>query len=104
MARPVGSWQGTSSQTIGFNSDTGRFRIAWQTRNQHGRGGGAFKLTVHSAVSGRPLQVVADHHGEGSGTTEFADDPRQYNLMVDSVNLDWSLSVEEIVVTEKESR
>jgi hypothetical protein len=37
---------------------------------------------------------VLDHKGEGSGTIEFNDDPRSYNLMIESVNVDWSIAVD----------
>ncbi|MGH9384280.1 MAG: hypothetical protein ACRD2N_08365 [Vicinamibacterales bacterium] len=96
-SRPVGSWQGTGSQSVGdINSDTGRFHITWETRREQPTGQGTFKLTVRSAVSGRPLQVVVDHRGEGSGQADFADAGRIYDFLVDSNNLEWSFSVVEI--------
>lgn len=98
VARPAGAWEGTGSTTIGLESDTGRFRIHWRTRNEHASREGRFRLTVHSAVSGRPLQVVVDHRGEGSGQADFADDPRPYNLMVDAADVLWSFSVDAIGV------
>jgi hypothetical protein len=97
VTRQAGSWQGRGNGTIGIVSDSGRFRIRWEVRNEHPKGSGTFRLAVHSAVSGRPLQVVADQRGEGSGTTDFADDPRPYNFMVDSSNVDWSITVDEVV-------
>ncbi len=97
MTRPVGTWQGRGNQTIGFVSDSGRLRIGWQARNEKPASSGTFRLAVHSAVSGRPIQVVADHRGEGTGTVDFADDPRSYNLMIESANVDWSITVDEIV-------
>lgn len=97
--RPVGSWQGRGNRTIGLVSDSGQFRISWQTRNEDPPRSGTFRLTVHSAVSGRPIQVVADHQGDGSGTADVADDPRPYHLMVDSANIEWSISVEEVVAS-----
>lgn len=98
VTRPVGSWQGRGNSTIGVNSDTGRFHIAWQARNEHPAGRGTFRLAVHSAVSGRPIQLITEQRGEGDGSADFQDDPRPYNLMIDSSNLDWSVSVEEVVV------
>jgi hypothetical protein len=95
-ARPLGTWEGSGSRTIGINSDSGRFRVKWETR-EGASPGGSFRLTVHSAVSGRPIQVIADHEGAGGATVDFADDPRPYNLMVDSTGVHWSFSVEEIV-------
>jgi hypothetical protein len=97
VTRPAGSWQGRGNSTIGFVSDSGRFRITWETRNEQPPRTGTFRLSVNSAVSGRPIQLIADHHGEGQGAASVDDDPRQYNFMVDSANVDWSVSVEEVV-------
>jgi hypothetical protein len=83
--------------TIGFVSESGRFRVQWETRNEHSPSSGSFRLTVHSAVSGRPIQVIADHRGAGSGSARVDDDPRPYNFMIESANVDWSFSVEEVV-------
>lgn len=49
-------------------------------------------------MSGRPIQVVADHRGEGSGSTDFEDDPRIYDVTVDSANVNWVFTVEELVL------
>jgi hypothetical protein len=104
VTRPAGAWQGTGNSTIGFVSDSGRFRVDWETRHETRAGAGTFRLTVHSAVSGRPIEEIADHRGEGRGSAEFADAPRVYNFMVESANLEWSFSVHEIVtVTETRS-
>lgn len=100
--RPAGSWQGTGSRTIGFVSESGRFRITWEARDEHPPAKGSFRLTVHSAVSGRPIEVVADQQGEGRGTADIADDPRPYNFMVESAGAEWSFSVEEIRVIDRE--
>lgn len=98
VTRPVGTWQGRGNSTIGVVSDTGRFHISWQARNEQPAGSGTFRLAVHSAVSGRPIQLIAEQRGEGGGRADVADDPRPYNLMIDSANLDWSVSVDEVVV------
>ena len=97
VTRPLGSWQGRGSQTIGVVSESGRLRIIWETRNERSPGSGTFKLALHSAVSGRPIQLIADVRGERQGSADVTEHPRPYNLMVDSANLDWSFSVEEIV-------
>lgn len=98
--RSEGPWQGSGNRTIGFVSDSGRFQVTWETRTEHAAGG-TFRLTVHSAVSGRPIQVLVDHRGEGRGTASFADDPRPYNFMVESANIEWSFSVEEAVTVDR---
>ena len=97
VTRPAGSWQGRGDRTIGFVSESGRFRVQWETRNEHPASEGTFRLTVHSAVSGRPIQEIANHHGPGSGVRKVDDDPRPYNLMVESANVDWLISIEEEV-------
>ena len=97
VTRPAGSWQGRGNMTIGFGSESGRFQVRWETRNEDLPATGTFRLTVHSAVSGRPIQVIADHRGPGSGSARVEDDPRPYNLMVESTNVDWSVSIDEEV-------
>jgi hypothetical protein len=99
--RPAGTWQGTGNRTIGFVSESGRFDVTWETRNERPAGTGTFRLTVHSAVSGRPIQVLADQRGEERGRASVADDPRPYNFMVESANIEWSIAVEEIVAVER---
>jgi hypothetical protein len=101
VTRPVGSWHGKGNSTIGVVSDTGRFHIDWSTRNEQPAGAGTFRLVVHSAVSGRPIQPVAEQKGEGSGSFDFQDDPRPYDLMIDSANIEWSISVQEVVVASR---
>lgn len=90
----LGSWQGRDNATLGFVSDSGRFQIKWEARNENPKGSGRLHIVVHSAVSGRPLQDVLTQKGDGSGTIDFNDDPRSYNLMVESVNVDWSIAVD----------
>ena len=98
IPQQVGTWEGSGNHTIGFVSHSGKFRIRWATRPEPGQPEGVFHLTVHSAVSGRPLQEIADQRGVGEGTFDFEDDPRQYNLMVSSSGLLWSIVVDEIVI------
>ena len=93
---PVGSWSGRGTATVGdIPSETGRFHITWETKNESPRGTGTFKLTMRSAISGRPLQLVADHKGVGTGTAEYDEGPRTYDFLVESSNVDWSFRVEE---------
>jgi hypothetical protein len=96
VTRVVGSWQGHGTTTVGdVNSDTGRLRITWQTRNESPKGAGTFKLTLRSGVSGRTIGIVADHSGEATGTAEFDEGPRTYDFLVESAGVDWSFRVEE---------
>jgi len=97
--QPVGSWSGHGNvQSESFTSDTGAMRVRWQTSNEVPAHAGAFRLTAHSAISGRPLQLAVDHRGVGGGTSYISEDPRVFYIVVDSANLDWSFTVEEAVV------
>ena len=104
-SRPVGSWRGTGDQSVGdINSDTGRFHITWETRAETRPGAGTFKLTLRSAVSGRPLQVIVDHKGEGKGEADFADAGRIYDFLIDSHDVEWSFSVVELYLAYEKPR
>ncbi len=94
----IGAWQGEGSHTIGFVSHSGKFRVRWRAEALPGVEPGAFRLGVNSAVSGRPLDLPVDHQGPGEGVFNFEDDPRQYNLMVESSGLAWTIDVDEVVL------
>ena len=96
VTREVGAWQGHGTATVGdIPSETGRFRIHWETTNESPAGAGTFKLTMRSAISGRPLQLVVDHRGEGAGTADYDEGPRTYDFLVESTSLDWKFRVDE---------
>jgi hypothetical protein len=97
VVRSLGTFSGRGSQTIGVVSESGHLRVSWHTRNEQPAGTGTFRLALHSGVSGRPIELITDQRGEVHGTKDVTDDPRPYNLMVDSQNLDWTFTVEEIV-------
>jgi hypothetical protein len=97
VTRPAGHWEGQGNATLGFVSESGRLRIAWRATQQSPAAAGTLRVAVHSAVSGRPLRVIVDHRGAGSGTVNFDDDPRSYNLMVESTGIAWTLTVDELV-------
>ena len=104
VTRPLGTFSGRGDQTIGVVSESGWLRVTWETRNEAPPGTGTFRLALHSGVSGRPIELITDERGPGKGTHEVTDDPRPYNLMVESANLDWSFSVEEIVAAPSRRR
>jgi hypothetical protein len=98
MWKQLGTWSGRgNAQTESFIGLTGALRMHWQTRNESPRGTGTFRLILHSAISGRPLQDTVDEKGQGEGTVYIAEDPRVFYALVESANLDWSLTVEEAV-------
>src|SRR4029077_2587396 len=62
--RSLGAWSGSGSmQTESFTSDTGSLRVRWQTNDEARPGDGTFRVTLHSAISGRPLVQAVDHRG-----------------------------------------
>jgi hypothetical protein len=95
--RAVGSWSGHGNkQTESFTSESGALRVRWRTTGTGSPGSaGAFRVTAHSAISGRLLEQVVDHAGAGSGVGYVNQNPNVVYLMVESDHLDWTLSVEE---------
>jgi hypothetical protein len=94
--RAVGSWSGHGNkQTESFTSDSGALRVRWTTTPRSPGGAGAFRVTAHSAISGRLLEQVVDHSGAGSGLGYVNQNPNVVYLMVESDQLDWTLWVEE---------
>jgi hypothetical protein len=96
--RTIASWSGRGNrQTESFTSDTGALRVRWVTSHGAPGGAGGFRVTAHSAISGRLLETVVDHRGTGSGVGFVNQDPHVFYLMVESDRLDWTFSVEEAV-------
>jgi hypothetical protein len=94
----LGHWSGNGSrQTESFDVTTGALRLRWETRPRSGAGDARFRVWLHSAISGRPLQVFVDRAGAGagSGTAHVADDPRVSYLVVESEHVDWTATLEE---------
>jgi hypothetical protein len=97
--RPIGAWSGRgNTQTDSFNIESGQLRIKWETKNEASPGAGAFKVMVHSAVSGRPIALAVEHRGAGRDTAYVTDEPRLYHLVIESSDVDWTVAVEEAVI------
>ena len=94
--KPVGAWSGRGNrQTETFTSDTGGFRVRWETRNETTPGAGALKIVFRSGDSGRPIIDAVDVRGVGRDAVEVADNVRWYFLTIESANVDWTVSVDE---------
>lgn len=94
--RPVGTWTGHGRlQTESWPGDSGAMRIKWKAT--HATADSLFQLTIHSAISGRPMETMVDHVGDGEGTEYFTDDPRVFFAVVDAKNLEWTFTIEEPV-------
>jgi hypothetical protein len=91
----VGTWTNTAPlQTESFVSETGSFRLKW-TAKVDGETPGHLKVTLHSAVSGRPLATVFEHEGAGGDTAYVSEDPREFFLVIDAERTEWTLEVAE---------
>ncbi|HLG95815.1 MAG TPA: hypothetical protein VKX49_05840 [Bryobacteraceae bacterium] len=94
--RAMNSWSGHgNTQTDSFDIGYAPIRIRWETKNESPPGMGTFHLTVNSAVSGRELTVAVDRTGVGHGISYINLDPHWAYLVVESKNLDWTVTVEE---------
>jgi hypothetical protein len=94
--KPVGTWTGRgNTQTESFMSDTGGFRVRWETRHETAPGAGALKVTFRSGDSGRPIIEAVDVRGAGHDTVEVADNVRWYFLTIESAGIEWTVSVDE---------
>jgi hypothetical protein len=94
--RPLESFSGRgNTQTESFNVESTQWRIKWEVRNEPG----TFSVVVHSSVSGRPLMQAVEHKGTGKGVAYVTEDPRLYHLVIDSSAGEWSIQVEEAVVS-----
>ena len=98
--KTMGTWSGHgNSQTDSFDMNIFRWRVRWKTSNETAPGKGHFVLTVNSAISGRPLAEIVRHDGPGEGLADVNDDPRLYHMVIDSNDIDWTVTVEEPIVT-----
>jgi hypothetical protein len=94
--RPLGTWSGQGDlQTESFVFDGGVMRVRWETTSKTPNAGGTFNLTLHSAVSGRPIGVITEHEGPGKGEVYIPEEPRPTYAIVESDGLVWSFTVEE---------
>jgi hypothetical protein len=95
---PLGTWTGTGDrQTESFDVRTGTLKLVWETFDERAPGAGRFRVELHSAISGRPLQTVLDTVGVGVDSAYVADEPRVSYLVVTSEALDWRVRLEEAV-------
>jgi len=94
--KEVGAWSGRgNAQTESFTSDTGGFRVRWETRNESAPGAGRLKVVFRSGDSGRPIMEAVDARGVGHDEEEVADNVRWYFLTIESANVDWTVHVDE---------
>jgi hypothetical protein len=91
-----GKWTGRAGQqTDPFISTTGLLRITWEAHGASNANTGAFRIILHSDVSGRPLLVAVDRHGPGKDITYVTEDPRGFFFVIESDGFEWSVEVAE---------
>ncbi|HTS47524.1 MAG TPA: hypothetical protein VMH05_06245 [Bryobacteraceae bacterium] len=99
--RAVGSWSGRGdAQTDSFDIGYSDVRIRWETNNEKPAGEGTFRAAVCSAVSGRELVTAVNQKGAGHNIAYVSVDPHWSYLLINSKNLDWSVTVEELTTIE----
>lgn len=100
----LGDWSGREGrQTESFDVTTGSLRISWETSEAAGTpedGPGHLRVSLHSAISGRPLETLVDARGAARGDVRFATGPRVAYLLVESTGITWSVRLEEGVPAE----
>jgi hypothetical protein len=74
-------------------------RLRWRTTKETAPGAGRFTVTLHSAVSGRPLQTIVEAHGVGSGTANVAEEQRWSHFVIDAENVEWQMTLEQPFAT-----
>jgi hypothetical protein len=96
--RSLGNWSGHGSlQSESFLNHSGALRLHWQARNRQAGADGSLRLTLHSAVSGRPLTVLLDVRGNSEGMKDLPEDPRTLYVVVESADADWQFAIEEAI-------
>jgi hypothetical protein len=102
--RPIQTFSGHgNAQTDSFDIGSLQWRMKWATKNENPPGTGTFNMSVHSAISGRPLGDPVEHRGNGHGIAYINEDPRLYDLVIESSGVDRSVSVEESVLGREQS-
>lgn len=97
--KPIASWSGRgNTQTDSFEMAAGNWRVKWETHNPKNPKAGIFLVSVHSAVSGRPLETAVEHRGDGRDVAYVEEDPRVFFLVINSKDLDWTVTVEEPLI------
>jgi len=99
--REIGTWSGgLSRQTESFEVSLAAMRLRWKTTREAKPGAGRFTVTLHSAVSGRPLQTIVEAQGVGAATADVADEPRWSYLVIDAHDVEWEMTLEQAYAVE----
>jgi hypothetical protein len=96
MWHPVGTWSGhDGAQTGTFQIQSGSLRVRWDVRGRPPVGDPLFRLSLHSAVSGRELAEIAAQRESGTGDTYVFEAPRPAYVVIESTGVEWSFRIDE---------
>jgi len=94
--RALGDWSGSGNrQTESFDVTTGSMRLTWEALQEGAGNMPHFRVSLHSAISGRPLQTIVDTDEAGSGTADLAASQRVAYLLIESEQIRWRLTLQE---------
>ncbi len=92
----LGSWSGVGDrQTESFDVTSGALRLVWEAREDGASRDRRFRVTLHSSISGRPLETLVDAAGAGADTVLAAAGPRVAYLRIESEGVAWRIELEE---------
>ena len=99
---PVGTWSGHGNrQTESFDGATGALRVRWDVHSETPQvTSSSFRLTAHSAISGRELAEVVNRQDPGSGVGYVSTEPHTFYIAVESSGMSWTFSVDEGITGE----
>ena len=89
-------WDGRGvKETESFATHGREWRVRWRTSNEPFKGAGIMQLFVYRAEDGDLEFVVANLQGKGAGESYVQAEPGSHYLLINSENLDWTVTVEE---------
>jgi hypothetical protein len=72
-------------------------RLTWEAVQEGALRVNHFRVSLHSAISGRPLQTIVDTQEAGADTVDLAANPRVAYLLIESEQIRWRVTLEEAV-------
>ena len=72
-------------------------RLIWEALPEGAPGTNHFRVSLHSAISGRPLQTIVDIQEAGAGTVGLGANPRVAYLLIESEQIRWRVTLQEAV-------
>ena len=94
----LGTWSGSGDrQSESFDVTTGSMRLTWESVQEGALGANHFRVSLHSAISGRPLQTIVDTQEAGADTVDLAANPRVAYLLIESEQIRWRVTLQEAV-------